>query len=552
MTFPFADIISSNSAAPATSGPSLSSARKSGGFAEALAAVQPGIEETLPSGEVVAPGGILPPRALDGLAVDIPPAELTGLDPAVVAEDIMPTVDAEDLLASVDGTEIPADPALAQAPSAVPAAAPVVTPAPLALPAEDGEAAGETDLLLRAAAPTPVLPEVPGEDAPLIEGRASASGAAPGLPSGSADVPEAPVLTRQQIEAVAPRALADEPVMPVENARPASAPAEPIPEAARQAATTPHVTSLQAKVTATPTAEGGNAETPEVAAETPDAVPPVATAESVEQVLAAKPMPIVAPEDNLEADVKTRAKAADGALDVLTKEKAEAKPVPAPPVREPEAPVDDTRAPHTVATDETTVKTADAKPQAEPEKTKPVAAEKVLVQEERPAPQPLAMTDKPVAHEAAKPHQALQALPAAVLPHIASEMASRVKQGATQFEIRLDPPELGRVDVRIEIDSEGRVVSRLTVEKTETLDLLKADQRALERALQDAGFKADQNSLSFSLRDERGNGQAKFEDQRLMHDRSGPNETEEEPARLAAEIAYRAAMRGPGGLDLTV
>jgi flagellar hook-length control protein FliK len=114
---------------------------------------------------------------------------------------------------------------------------------------------------------------------------------------------------------------------------------------------------------------------------------------------------------------------------------------------------------------------------------------------------------------------------------------------------------LGRVDVRIDVDTDGRVTSRLMVEKTETLDLLKADQRALERALNEAGFKSEQNSLSFSLKDDRGSGggQAKFEDLRQMREQAATRiQSEEEPMRLAAGIAYRAAMRGPGGFDLRV
>ena len=46
----------------------------------------------------------------------------------------------------------------------------------------------------------------------------------------------------------------------------------------------------------------------------------------------------------------------------------------------------------------------------------------------------------------------------------------------------------------------GQVNARLTVERAETLDLLQRDQRALERALAQAGLDASKTNLEFSLK----------------------------------------------------
>lgn len=51
-------------------------------------------------------------------------------------------------------------------------------------------------------------------------------------------------------------------------------------------------------------------------------------------------------------------------------------------------------------------------------------------------------------------------------------------------------------------DRDGNVTSRLTVDRADTLDLLRRDASGLERALQDAGLKTADNSLQFSLRDQ--------------------------------------------------
>jgi flagellar hook-length control protein FliK len=85
---------------------------------------------------------------------------------------------------------------------------------------------------------------------------------------------------------------------------------------------------------------------------------------------------------------------------------------------------------------------------------------------------------------------------------LAVEIASHAQAGKNRFEIRLDPPELGRIDVRLDVDREGRVTSRLIVDRPETLDLLRRDAPALERSLQLAGLKTADDALQFSLRDQ--------------------------------------------------
>ena len=98
--------------------------------------------------------------------------------------------------------------------------------------------------------------------------------------------------------------------------------------------------------------------------------------------------------------------------------------------------------------------------------------------------------------------------PAAIpLSGVAIEIAGKALAGKNRFEIRLDPPELGRIDVRLDIDRDGNVTSRLTVDRPDTLDLLRRDAAGLERALQDAGLKTANNGLQFSLRDQSMNEQ---------------------------------------------
>jgi flagellar hook-length control protein FliK len=89
---------------------------------------------------------------------------------------------------------------------------------------------------------------------------------------------------------------------------------------------------------------------------------------------------------------------------------------------------------------------------------------------------------------------------------LAVEIASHALAGKNRFEIRLDPPELGRIDVRLDVDRDGKVTSRLVVDRPETLDILRRDAPALERSLQEAGLKTADDALQFSLRDQGGSG----------------------------------------------
>lgn len=91
---------------------------------------------------------------------------------------------------------------------------------------------------------------------------------------------------------------------------------------------------------------------------------------------------------------------------------------------------------------------------------------------------------------------------------VAVQIQRAAAQGQSRVQIRLNPAELGRIDVKLEVGDDGHVRAALAVDKPETLDLMQRDPRALERALQAAGLKTDQGSLSFNLRDD-GTGQGR-------------------------------------------
>ena len=74
-----------------------------------------------------------------------------------------------------------------------------------------------------------------------------------------------------------------------------------------------------------------------------------------------------------------------------------------------------------------------------------------------------------------------------------------MSDGTQRVTMRLDPPELGRVQVRIDRPTDAPARVEITVEKAETLTLLLRDQTQLQRALDQAGVPAEGRSVTFHV-----------------------------------------------------
>lgn len=83
---------------------------------------------------------------------------------------------------------------------------------------------------------------------------------------------------------------------------------------------------------------------------------------------------------------------------------------------------------------------------------------------------------------------------------VSVQIHKAIHDRADRIEIRLKPETLGRVEIRLELGADNRVIATVTTEQRQTLELLRADARSLERALQEAGLQTDGGSLNFNLR----------------------------------------------------
>lgn len=94
---------------------------------------------------------------------------------------------------------------------------------------------------------------------------------------------------------------------------------------------------------------------------------------------------------------------------------------------------------------------------------------------------------------------------AAVQSHAATQSVAAIIQknikegitGSQSITMRLDPAELGRMDIRMEYKKGDPLKVHLVVEKEDTMNMFMRDKHTLETALNNAGVKTENLSLSF-------------------------------------------------------
>jgi flagellar hook-length control protein FliK len=93
---------------------------------------------------------------------------------------------------------------------------------------------------------------------------------------------------------------------------------------------------------------------------------------------------------------------------------------------------------------------------------------------------------------------AVQSHPA--MQTVATLIQKTAKQGESQsLAIQLDPPELGRLNVRMQYDAGEPLKVHIVLEKADTMAMFLRDSHSLQSALDQAGLKTDSASLSFEL-----------------------------------------------------
>jgi hypothetical protein len=143
---------------------------------------------------------------------------------------------------------------------------------------------------------------------------------------------------------------------------------------------------------------------------------------------------------------------------------------------------------------------------------------------------------------------------AAPLPpadQVAVQITKAVGDGLDRITMQLRPEHLGRIDVQLDVGSDGRVSAVIAAHRPDTLNLLQRDASALARALQDAGLHADAGSLSFNLGGQNSGGSASFATADASPAPTLPDVPFVEPAPVAVPLSASNAA-ATGGVDIRV
>lgn len=125
---------------------------------------------------------------------------------------------------------------------------------------------------------------------------------------------------------------------------------------------------------------------------------------------------------------------------------------------------------------------------------------------------------------------------ASVLAELSARIAARLEAGRRVFDIRLDPPELGSIGVRLEFNGDGQMRAMLAADRVEALELLRRDAPELMRMMREAGIDLAGNGLSFSLEDGRNGAGQHRETHALLREQGFA------PVRAALESEIEAAL----------
>ncbi|WP_240454787.1 flagellar hook-length control protein FliK, partial [Caulobacter sp. 17J65-9] len=102
--------------------------------------------------------------------------------------------------------------------------------------------------------------------------------------------------------------------------------------------------------------------------------------------------------------------------------------------------------------------------------------------------------------------------------HLSAEILKKFGERSTRFDVELHPADMGRVDVRLTIEADGRLKAQMAFDNPVAAADLRARADELRRSLEQAGFQVSEDSFSFA---DRNAGGGSFEDARQQFAEGG-------------------------------
>jgi hypothetical protein len=121
---------------------------------------------------------------------------------------------------------------------------------------------------------------------------------------------------------------------------------------------------------------------------------------------------------------------------------------------------------------------------------------------------------------------------------LAAQIIKKLDARSTRFDLELHPAEMGRVDVRVEINHQGRITAAMAFDNPQSAAEMKSRSADLQKALEQAGFDFG-GGMSFDVAGDQGRpGQGMAEQW-----------ADREPAAGFRGRAFQAALDTAGEAD---
>jgi flagellar hook-length control protein FliK len=165
--------------------------------------------------------------------------------------------------------------------------------------------------------------------------------------------------------------------------------------------------------------------------------------------------------------------------------------------------------------------------------------------------------DRTVADKAAAASATLHSTPETVA-HLTAHISKRLSGQSTSFDLELHPADLGRVDVKINIDRDGRLAAQMAFDNPLAAADLRGRADELRRSLEQAGFQVADDALSFTERDSGGSDSFQQAAQQQTSDDGSRRQgrvrafQDGERTALTADTTLRYERRAALGLDLRI
>ncbi|HWW11072.1 MAG TPA: flagellar hook-length control protein FliK, partial [Brevundimonas sp.] len=141
---------------------------------------------------------------------------------------------------------------------------------------------------------------------------------------------------------------------------------------------------------------------------------------------------------------------------------------------------------------------------------------------------------------------------------IAAQILRKLEGRSTRFEMSLTPDELGRVDIKLDIDAEGRLAARLAFDNPAAATDLRGRVDDLRRQLEQQGFHLADDAFEFTQRDsgsgafDRGQDGSQSQDRAQSRAFAAAARLNTEADAAAQPPRWQALSLTPAGVDMKV